>query len=375
MKIRNALRRITLVLLLGLPALLMAAGGPSPDDEQPTIAKDWVQVKAFTLSSYHKNYAIWSWVPSISFRVNGPIASGSQLSVEFAIPGTGPWVKFDCKTSETQKGYWWNTECGGRDIPEDEDKGSTYTGPVNFAIKLHNELTSTNATLFTGKMKVGKARSNESGPKVVNHYVYYVDQDWNLPIGYLFYEPNDVRGWNFPSFAFAVWVRGESSALLEPHLLHDGKEVGKLFYQGEEVGKASCGSSEVENNTTQYTTPQGPKFIWTRWKCGFPNVHPWNKTGEKMDSMFGQPSILSENPGDYEVKVLYKGHLVRSIKFAVDAEGKIVDNGIATANKLGSDRIIVPVRVLGDLDGPWDKAAWKTSAFYGNPLTGFAAVQ
>jgi hypothetical protein len=67
----------------------------------------------------------------------------------------------------------------------------------------------------------------------------------------------------------------------------------------------------------------------------------------------------------------YKGHLVRSIKFAVDAQGKIVDNGIATANKLGNDRVIVPVQVLGDSDGQWDKTAWKTDAFYSNPLTGF----
>ena len=64
---------------------------------------------------------------------------------------------------------------------------------------------------------------------------------------------------------------------------------------------------------------------------------------------------------------------MRSIKFAVDAEGKLVDNGIATSNKLGDNRIIVPVQVLGDSDGQWDKMAWKTDAFYGNPLTGFTA--
>lgn len=100
-------------------------------------------------------------------------------------------------------------------------------------------------------------------------------------------------------------------------------------------------------------------------------MRAWNKTGEKIDSMFGPLYMMSENAGDYEIKILYKGHLVRSIKFAVDAQGKIVDNGIATSNKLGNDRVIVPVQVLGDSDGPWDKNSWKTDAFYGNPLTGF----
>jgi hypothetical protein len=35
---------------------------------------------------------------------------------------------------------------------------------------------------------------------------------------------------------------------------------------------------------------------------------------------------------------------------------------------------IYPVTIIGDQDGMWDKAAWKTEAFYGNPLTGFTAV-
>ena len=58
-------------------------------------------------------------------------------------------------------------------------------------------------------------------------------------------------------------------------------------------------------------------------------------------------------------------------EFLVNADGSF-DNGIASANKLGSDRVIVPVQVIGD-QGPWDRMAWKTNAFYGNPLTGFSA--
>jgi hypothetical protein len=35
--------------------------------------------------------------------------------------------------------------------------------------------------------------------------------------------------------------------------------------------------------------------------------------------------------------------------------------------------VIVPVLVIGDSSGSWDRNAWKTGAFYGNPLTGFSA--
>ncbi|MDX6442998.1 MAG: hypothetical protein QOH71_72 [Blastocatellia bacterium] len=358
------------ILTPALIVMLLSATNSTAQD-QPTIAKDSVQVTAFTLSSYKGDFKIFSWVPQLKLRVNGPIASGSQIYAEFTVPGGTAW-KFDCKTEETEKGRWWQLdECGGRNALG-EDKGITYTGPVSFAIKVRNELMGGgDATLFTGKMKVAKVHSNETGPDYVNHFVYYVDQDWNLPIGYLFYDRDDVRGWNYPSLSFAFWARTEYNAPYEPHLFHNGKEVGKMMYEGEEVGKASCGTTEVEDNPTHITSPQG-QFVWTRWKCSFASIHAWNKTGEKIESMFGPLYMLNENAGDYEIKILYKGHLVRSIKFAVDAEGKLVDNGIAKSNHLGNDRVIVPVQVMGDADGPWDKNAWKTDAFYGNPLTGFA---
>jgi hypothetical protein len=344
-------------------------------NDQPTIGKDSIQIRAFTFSVYRNNYDVWSWVPDIKYSVNGPIASGSRLYVEFTIPGSGPWLKFDCATEATQAGYSMKTECGGRQIPE--DKGSTYSGPVNFSIRLANELAGSETTLFSGKMQVGKARSNEAGPKAANHFVYYVDHDWNLPIGYVFYERNDNWNegdplrWSKPSFNVAFWTRGEVSGFAEPHLFYDGKEVGKLYNDGQEVGNPNCSTSEVQNNVTQSTTADAPKFVWTRWKCTFYNVLPWNKTRDKNETMFGRLHLFNENPGEYEVKILFKGRLIRSLKFAVDAEGKLVHNRIAATNRLGSDRMIVPVHVIGDLDGPWNRTAWKTDAFYGNPLSGF----
>ena len=65
--------------------------------------------------------------------------------------------------------------------------------------------------------------------------------------------------------------------------------------------------------------------------------------------------------------------LPRSIKFTVTSDGKF-DETISTSNQLGSNRAIVPVQIIGDQDGQWDHDAWKTDAFYGNPLTGFTAV-
>jgi hypothetical protein len=350
-------------------SLALTGGRAHAADDAPTIMKDSVQLKCFTLSSYQKQFDHWSWVPEIAFRVNGPVASGSQLYVEVSMPGQGPWVKFDCHTQDTQPGHWMKTSCGARDISE--DKGSLYTGPVTFAIKLRNELSgAAPLTLFSGTAKVEKAHSNEHGPKAVAEWVYFVNEDWNLPIGYVFYTPDDVKQWNLPTLHVAFWVRGDASSF-QPHLFFQGKEVGKRFSGNDEVGKAGC-DQEVEDATTNYVADDFPqKAKWTRMQCVFPNVKAWDKTGE-APGPFGPPYLLAGNPGEYEFKLLWHDHLARSIKFRVDADGHY-DDSLARSNKLGNGRAIVPVGILGDQDGPWDRAAWH-AAFYGNPLTGFVAL-
>lgn len=351
------------ILALAVVGLRTSANTATTQD-QPTIQKDSIQITAFTVNSYKGNYDFWSWLPRMQFRVNGPIASGSQLYVEFSTP-QGPWVKFDCATENTQKGYWWKTECGGRDIGE--EKAITYTGPVNFTIKMRNELAGSDSTLFTGKMKVAKARTNEVGPKAVNKWVYWVDHDWNLPIGYVYLTASDIYGWKMPDFHVAFWVRGEA-VKFEPHLFYQGKEVGKVFMDNTEVGRASC-DAVIENMTSHYVEDSVPqKAKWARVECDFFNIKGHNTTGER-DDIF----TLAKNPGEYEFKLLWNNKLARSIKFTVQPGGKF-DNGIATANQLGSDIVIVPVQIIGDQDGPWNKTAWKTDAFYGNPLTGFTAL-
>lgn len=48
-------------------------------------------------------------------------------------------------------------------------------------------------------------------------------------------------------------------------------------------------------------------------------------------------------------------------------------SGITQKNNLGGLAMVLPMKVLGSGDGTWDANAWKTDAFYGNPLNGFLA--
>ena len=58
--------------------------------------------------------------------------------------------------------------------------------PVNFAIKMRNELTGNDGTLFTGRTKVEKALSNEHGTPEPQIRLLR-EPRLELPIGYVSY--------------------------------------------------------------------------------------------------------------------------------------------------------------------------------------------
>ena len=317
-----------------------SVGNSAAEDGQPTIAKDSVQVLTANISGSQdapKDKQL-QWKPGISFRVNGPLASGSQLWVEFGYPGQKDWAKYDCKTRETPAGESLEvSECLASDRMT-----TPYVGPVDFSIHLRNELRGTTVTLFTGKAKVAKA----VGPAGPQYPEFYVDEDWRIPIGYVFYEPSSGHRATFLNVGF--WYRGNPPTL-EAHLFYQNKEIAKY---------------ESPGNEGSDWNPA--KHQWGFANCQFVGVYKDDPGDEGYDPRFA----VAKNPGTYEVKVLIVHHLARSIKFVVNADGSF-DNGIASANKLGSDRVIVPVQVIGDSAVPLDRNAWKTGAFYGNPLTGF----
>ena len=291
------------------------ASAPTVPQDQPTIVKDSVVLWAYQVQSYRGDFNTWSWVPRIVFRVNGPIPSGSQLYVEAGMPGTPSWVKFDCETGQIEKGYWWRTNCGGSDIPE--DKGTTYTGPVNFAIKMRNELMGSDSTLFTGKMKVLKIHSNEVGPRAANRFVFYIDHDWTLPIGYVYL--NVAESQKQPTFNTTFWVRGPAHRI-EGYLFYQGKEISRRMENGTLVGPPICDATDETG--TMHAVDQDKRITWNRVTCHYHIVKGWNDAEPERTDLH----VLSKNPGEYEVKILWNNKLSRSMKFTVAPNGKF-DNG------------------------------------------------
>jgi hypothetical protein len=366
---------LTILLIIVPTGAVFVPGLKTAAVAEAAVNRPSIQVTLRTHQQYYRNgqpdETTWSWTPRIAFRVNGPIGPGSQLSVEFTTPSGKPWIKLNCNTNETQEGYWWPTECGMNSDEVKDEQASIETGLASFKINLKNELENVNKTLFLGKFKVDKFHVGVVDlPKFKNNFSYFVNYDWTLPIGYIYgYDGLDSRpGYNSSTtearLTFVTWFKGE------PKTLDYAKYVAYLFYQGKVVADSAGGGDKYGDtgceitNTAYHESANG----YCRRKFTV-NAMVWDKQPE----FHPQDFKMYANQGEYEIKVLVNGTLARTAKFTMGTNYQLVDTGIGPGNNLGTGRIVVPVQVAGTQDGTWDRNAYKTDAFFGNPLNGFVA--
>ncbi|MBV9469748.1 MAG: hypothetical protein JO316_26350 [Abitibacteriaceae bacterium] len=354
---------IGLSLLTGLIAPYSALADTPLAPTAPQILKSTLFLRADRMVRYWKqpnteNY--WSWVPTGSFYVLGPIGTGSKFAVDFTLPDGKPWTTVTAPVSALEPNALARVDIPGSDSHMDK-RGILETGTFGFKIRLLNALNNTNETILTGKFHVGKLHKGNALPAFKNQFEYYVDQDWMMPIGYVWLDwlkdPND------PLLRVAMWFKGEglNDTKLAAYLLYNGKQIGSTKEFGTAYKAATLLTNGMDTNDPH----------WERWEFSWGKVRGWNT--DTSANNWADTFFLAKNPGEYEIKVLRDGKLARTTKFIVGADGKIVDNGLVANNKIGGIAMIVPVKVMGNGDGKWNPIAWKTDAFYGNPLQGFNA--
>jgi hypothetical protein len=338
-----------------------------------TINKPSVQVRLQVHKGYKGDPETWSWTPVINFRVNGPFSPGGAVSVEYSLPGKS-W-KFDCQVEEAGPGWLGVRDCGQN--PPD-DQAVTYTGPVDFKINLRNELEGKSATLLSGKFKVDKFHEGVVDlPKFKNNFVYYVNYDWVMPIAYVYDEW--VYNWEYagPLNRYGSTVPDLSSSHLMAAFSFRGTNKGViyskyaayLYYKGQMVAEAIPESAVCEVLNVPESNQDSPN-AYCRSVFTFSKALLWAKD---LSLVAPDHFPMYKNAGEYEIKVLQNGRLARTAKFTMGSDYKIVDTGIGKQNNLGTLRVVVPAQIIGDQDGQWDRNAYKTDAFFGNPLTGFVA--
>jgi len=298
----------------------------------------------------HFNKPEWTWTPSIRFRINGPVASSDVLWVEYTLPSGKPFVKVQCENIYAIKDdeNILVNDCGFR---QEDDQATNLTGLFGFQIKLANELNGTNKTLFSGKFNVGKNLYNpEKLPDRTRQFYSYVDHDWRLPVAYLGIFYGDLSN----DLLCEVWIKNR--------IIDQSKILAFLMYNGKQVAEASA------SFTLQATPPETPQHSYQLVQFHF-NALVEKPPSDSLESFFK----LYENPGEYEIKVLRDGKLARALKFSIGKDGRPVDSGgIVKQNAIAKEGALVPVQVLGEGDGIWSKVAWKTEAFWSNPVTGLS---
>ncbi len=324
-------------------------GDTGANQAGPTLLKASVIVRANRLLRYWKapdtdNY--WSWMPEMSFIVTGPINTGSAFVIDFTNETGAPWYSVECETPAIDATRWQKIVTPA--ITTHIDKSSTLaTGTFGFTIRLKSELSSTNQTVFSGKFKVAKFHIGNDLPAFKNQFEYYVDQDWNLPIGYLYF--NTAADQNMPPLKIAMWFRGElDNTKLAAYLFYNGKQIASTKDQSGSAGYDAAGFANAHEGNTR----------WERWTFSWGSVRGWN-TDTSSANNTSDIFFMNQKPGEYEVKVLRDGDLARSAKFTVGPDGRLVDNGITQKNNLGGLAMILPVKVIGAADGQWDQNAWK----------------
>jgi hypothetical protein len=300
------------------------------------------------------------WLPQLYFRVNGPIANGSRIYVEMTTPDGKPWLAFDCEADATPAGASFKVDaCGRGEIPNEKFTGTL--GTYGIKIRLGNELKGTNESLFAGKFKVGKAFTGAVAADKDN-YSWYVDYDWALPIAEVFALKDELMYGQMVEreaqpLRVSFWFRG------------DPETYAYLFYNGQEIANTETTAGGGTWNEQGFYLYELMPFSWTKKTYTFTRVLVKNKQDPRT---LVDPFFMEKNPGEYEVKVLLKGKLARTVKFTVGKDGRIVDTGISSQNALGTDRVTLFAIVTGDDGGKkTDLQAWKTTAFFEGPLKGF----
>lgn len=327
---------------------------PQPTN-QPVFLKDTIEVQLKTKETYWKvpnqNYYT-SWVPRVKFQLFYNDSAKLRYTAEWFNPDGSPWF--------TESLNYFHSSGIATMMSEYSDelmqtKAVVTTG--TFGVKITNS--KTNEVCLQGKFKVSKMLAYPGEAQYRNRAEFFVDNDWNLPIGYVGFS-NDA-GWTNPPPVVFMWFKGRLEA----------KDFeARLFLKGEEV--ASTDDHGIVN-VYQYRGEECLRFPDTcrlqqfgfYWQKFIVENSNWVRN-RKPDSLFTR-----DKPGEYTVKVFHKGIQVRETKFTIEPDGRIGRNAFTAQMPLADHKIVVPVKVMGNLD-KWSPATWKTDAFYGNPISGFS---
>jgi hypothetical protein len=329
----------------------------------PVLLKNSIYVQAKTHDEYWKfpkerNYS--SWVPVIRFSQFYNNDKELNYTVEYFNPDGSPWY-----SEKLEQGFLAADRTVLFQSPSPYSTGVLDTkstaGTGVYSFKITNQ--DTKEVLYQGKFKVGKF-SRAYSPQEKNKVDFFVEQDWLLPFGMIGFHHSDIEiGGMMP--LVSVWLKG---------MVNADELEGRIFYKGQQIASTKDGGesgvSDYDERRSEYAPAFAPNNIWKRWQFQWNNFRFDNNGGFNRD-YYPNAHYADKNSGDYTVKIYRNGAQIRELSFSIGADGRFVVPAYTSRIPLPYHRIILPVKVIGTTE-KWDATVWKTDAFYGNPLTGFA---
>ncbi len=345
------------------PATAVGSAGPyfrrpAPPDT-PAVLVDTMEIRTDTWDYYWKapgqsNYT--SWVPRVRFDVSYSGSTRLRYKAEYFSPDGQLWFSETLEQKNIQ-------EREGKSTMESqwgsEDDKKTVVVPGTFGVKITNMRD--NSVAFQGKFKVVRYKPENTDARYKNWVDFYVDQDWNLPIGYTAVDRESL-GSVTPSVK--MWFKGD---------LNSKDFEARIFHNGKELATTDDWAGGVQSGERRFPKRRGndPALFWNQFEFNWAHKLLFISDDVARNQTRNQDKIyINQMPGEYVVKVFYKGEQVRETKFTI-ADGTFGDNGIGRQSKIATTGVILPVKVMGTLD-KWNATTWKTDSFYGNPLVGFS---
>jgi hypothetical protein len=287
----------------------------------------------------------WRFTPDISTVIFGPLSDSASVTVEYTLPTGKPFVKLTCRTEALTENDSMQLEDCGRDL--NYEAGTSLTGVFGFQIKVSDELNGINKVIYAGKFTVNKYLYNPSKqPQFAKNFYFNIEQDWRLQVGMTWVNWDEHTP---KSLVAEFWMKGESTK---------STSTGYLVYNGKTVAEVSQSGGlmyGLEENTAQEFNCLTFKF--------------WALT-EVPNTTYDGYWKLYENPGEYEVKVIRDGELVRVMKFTIGKNGLPIDNGIAKKSNISDGgKSVFPTQILGKGDGTINRLSFK-DGWWGNPIVG-----
>lgn len=325
----------------------------------PVLLKDTFEIKTYRGNSYWKTpneRDHSSWIPLIRFDLFYDQSETVRYTIEWLKPDGTLW--FSQPVDGTQTRY---------DGEIFDTKSTDVAGIYGF--RLLN--TKTKEVVLQGKFTVKKMLLIPDDPKQKNNATFYTDNDWILPYGFVGFEDN--ASWEKdPEPTVFLWFKGALDRKdLEARLFHNNQQIASTDDQGSSIEESSLGG-EQRNADSCFRQPEvcGYRLWGFTWKMSVESFNQAATAGSYV--RYENTLYTKDKPGEYTVKVFYKGAQVREAKFSVQPNGWLETNKFAAQMPMKNYRALIPVKVVGTLD-KYNPAAWKAESFYGNPLNGFVA--